>query len=518
MAKKIRAKLVMELLENGMSAREIQKTRHIALLSVKKVREAAQEKGVTWDDVSSMEDSEVYDLLFPSQAEAEAACLQVDYDYVHKELQRDGVNLKLLFEEHCDEARLAGKAHKSYATYCRGYSEYVTAKNVTNHLEHKPGQVMEVDWNGTTMRLIQRATGEVTTCYLFVACLPYSQYSYVEATLDMKQNTWLRCHVHAWEFFGGVAVRTRCDNLKVGVVSHPREGEIVLNEAYEALGRHYMTAIMPTGVRKPKQKASVEGTCGKVATAIVARLRNDQFDTLKDLNAAIRTKLDDFNSAPFQKRDGSRKLVFDEVESAFLAPLPAVPFEICTWVYGRCVNLNFHVSYMKNSYSVPHTLVGKKVDLKITDSMVDIYYAGSRVASHPKLPSFVHYRYSTDPSHMPPQFVKAQWDDNRILRWAKEIGPATHAVITRMFSGVKVKEQAYNPALAVLNLTKLYTEQELEDACEYSLSKTSNPRCKFIKTVLASNTASRSVGEESADQGGYLRGEGYYSEEGDEQC
>lgn len=73
---------------------------------------------------------------------------------------------------------------------------------------------MEVDWNGTTMELSCEATGEVATAHLFVACLPYSQYSYVEATLDMKQNTWLMCHVHAWEFFGGVAVRTVCDNMK----------------------------------------------------------------------------------------------------------------------------------------------------------------------------------------------------------------------------------------------------------------------------------------------------------------
>lgn len=130
-------------------------------------------------------------------------------------------------------------------------------------------------------------------------------------------------------------MRTVCDNLKTGVVRHPWDGEVVLNEAYEALGRHYVTAIMPTGVRKPKQKASVEGTCGKVATAIVARLRNESFATLADLNDAISVKLDEFNAAPFQKRDGSRRSVFDEVEAGFLTPLPDVPFEVCSWVYGR---------------------------------------------------------------------------------------------------------------------------------------------------------------------------------------
>ena len=519
MAKRIRAKLVMELLESGMSAREIQATRHIAQQSVGKVRQAAKEKGITWNDVADLPDNEVYDLLFPDKSEAEKACAQIDYGYIHSELQREGVTLKLLFDEYRDEAKASALASKSYATFCRGYHEYAASRNVTNHLEHKPGQAMEVDWNGTKMKLVDEATGEVSTAYLFVACLPYSQYSYVEATLDMKQNTWLLCHVHAWEFFGGVAVRTRCDNLKTGVIKHPREGEIVLNEAYEALGRHYMTAIMPTGVRKPKQKASVEGTCGKVTTAIVARLRNKRFSTLYELNEAIREKLDDFNSAPFQKREGSRKQIFEEVESTFLSPLPDMPFEICTWIYNRTVNINFHVTYQKNNYSVPYSLVRQKVDLKVTDSMVEIYHAGERVASHPKLPSFVAYRYATNPAHMPPEFIKEQWDDARILRWASDIGPATYAVISRIFVDVQIKEQGYNPSLAILNLTKRYSEQQLEDACEYALCKTAHPRCKFIKTVLASRAASNQCGDNGGtDAGGYLRGEDYYSEGADRRC
>ena len=51
MAKKINAKLVLELLGKGMSGREIARTRRIAPQSVKKVREAAKEGGVTWEDV-----------------------------------------------------------------------------------------------------------------------------------------------------------------------------------------------------------------------------------------------------------------------------------------------------------------------------------------------------------------------------------------------------------------------------------------------------------------------------------
>lgn len=514
MAKRINAKLVLELLGRGMSAREIYRTRHISQQSVKKVRESAEARGVAWEDVAGMNEPDVYDLLFPAQAEARAAVAEVDYDYAHSELQKVGVNQKLLWEEYRDAAESDGLAYVSYGTFCRGYKGYVKARNVTSHLDHKPGQVMEVDWSGPTMRLTDPFTGETAKAYLFVATLPYSQYSYVEATLDMRQNTWLLCHVRAYEFFGGVAVRCVCDNLRTGVRSHPREGEIVLNEAYEALGRHYMCAIMPTGVRKPKEKASVESTVGKIATAVIAKLRNREFATLSELNEAIAEKVAEFNAAPFQKRDGSRKAVFDEVESAFLSPLPAVPFEICDWVYGRVVNLDFHVVFEKNRYSVPHQHVGSKADLRVTANTVEVFVGGQRVASHLRLPSYVQYRYQTDPSHMPPQFVRAEWDEGRIMSWAGEIGPSTYAVVSKIFGSVQVKEQAYNPALAILNLTRRYTEAELEEACAYALSKVGSPRCKFIKTVLASNAAAR-LGDGSCDEtssGGYIRGEGYYAD------
>ena len=139
MARRINAKLVLELLGKGATGREIYRSRHISQQSVKKVREAAQKKGVTWEDVCLMGEHEVYDLLFPEQAELKAATAQVDYDHVHGELQRDGVTLLILWEEYRDQAVAGGLVPKSYTTFCRGYRSYVTSRNVTNHLEHKPG-------------------------------------------------------------------------------------------------------------------------------------------------------------------------------------------------------------------------------------------------------------------------------------------------------------------------------------------------------------------------------------------
>ena len=193
--------------------------------------------------------------------------------------------------------------------------------------------------------------------------------------------------------------------------------------------------------------------------------------SLIDLNAAIRIALNDFNEAPFQKREGSRKEIFEQVEREYLAPLPDAPYEACEWVYSRSVNLDFHVVWKANRYSVPYTLVGKTVDLKVTDSSIEVYSAGRRVATHPCYPEYVRYKLHTCSEHIPPEFCNLVWDDARMKRWAEGIGENTSVVVNRVFADVQIKEQAYNPVMAILNLSKKYGNEKLEEACAYALEK-----------------------------------------------
>lgn len=510
------AKTILELRRRGMSVREIEATRHVSHHTVKEVCDRAKARGLTWEAARLMGEDEVASLLFPEEAAVEEAAGRPDWDDVHRQLAGVGVTLKLLWEEYRDSCRQSGKASISYTTFTREYGRYVTARSVTNHLEHRPGEVMEVDWSGPTMRLADPVTGEITKAYLFVAVLPYSQYTYVEATSDMRQNAWLLCHVHAYDFFEGVAIRLVCDNLKTGVTSHPRpkDGEVVLNEAYEELGRHYRCAITPADVRKPKQKPSVEGGVGKIATAVIARLRDRTFPTLPELNQAIRECLAEYNARPFQKREGSRESVFSEVERPALSPLPATPFEPSEWVYGRKVALDFHVAFETNRYSVPHALVGRKVDLKVTTSAIEVFCQGERVATHPRLPESSRYRYSTEPSHMPPEFCLPEWDEPRMRRWARSVGPDCETIVGRVFSDVQIREQAYNPVMAILNLSKTYGDEALEGACSYALKKgLEHPRSRFLRSVLASGAwkAAGAGKKEVHEQGGYVRGFSYYA-------
>ena len=381
MARKINVKLILELRDAGLSRNTIASTRHISRHSVSEVFNIADEKGIAYDDVRTLEEPEVYRLFYPEKYANETMYGDPNYDHVHQELKKVGVTLKLLHEEYVDRCDRNGEIPMGKTKFNEGYAEYTLSNRLTNHLLHKPGERSEVDWSGPTMHYVDMTTGEIITVYLFVGTLPYSQYSYVEPCLDMKMDTFIRCHTRMYEYFGGVPIRTVCDNLKTGVVSHPKEGEIILTDDYAALGSHYLTAIMPAGVKKPKQKPSVEGTVGKIATAIIARCRNDVYYSFSDLKKGVANKLYKFNHEPFQKREGSRYEILLE-EREYLRPLPDTPYEIAEWVYGRTVNLDFHVVYKKNRYSCPYQYAKKKVDLRITDQLVEIYHKGERLTMY----------------------------------------------------------------------------------------------------------------------------------------
>jgi hypothetical protein len=369
------------------------------------------------------------------------------------------------------------------------------------------------------MRLTNPVTGQTTRVYLFVACLPFSRYAFVEPALDMRQNTWLRAHTAMFDWFGGSVPRIVPDNLKTGVIAHPREGEIVLNDAYRELAAHYSAAVLPGRPRKPKDKPSVENTVWSIATWVIAALRNLEFTSLGELRSAIYEQVAAFNREPFQKRQGSRLSVFESEEKPRLRPLPAVPYEISMWAYGRRVSRDGHVVWEKNRYSVPYAHVGRVVDLRVTDSMLEVFADAERLTSHLLVPTGVVNEYRTNDGDLPDGPKYHEWDAARVREWASRIGEHTVTVVNRIFEQVPVEEQGLNPALAVVRLTRRYGVARVEAASKIALdSRVRSPRYAHLRPILESRQDQ--VGKASprftpateaeAAPAGYVRGAAYY--------
>lgn len=519
MARRIPVREMLRLRASGLSATAIARAQPVSKTSVVDTFHAADEKGVAWEDVEGMSDAEAYALLFPERVHDGPVYADPDWDRVHRELARVGVTLKRLHEEYRDGQRSKGEPFMSYDRFCKRYREFTVRRQVVSRVGHKAGRILEVDWAGPTMALVDPATGEVSKVFLFVACLPFSRLTYVEPTLDMRQDTWLRCHVHAFAYMGGSTPCIVPDNLKAGVTRHPREGEVELNEAYREMAAHYGSAVMPARIATPRDKPSAENEVRQAAIEIIAALRNEVFTDFNQLKAAVAAKLEEHNARPFTKREGTRREVFEEQERPLLRPLPAVPYEVCEWVYGRKVQRNCHVAYKRNYYSVSHLAVGRTVDLRVTDTTVEIFLAGERLATHPLLPAFARNRYSTHAGDLPEGKSYSDWDAGRIRRWADRVGPSCREVVDRIFQRVDYEEQGFDAALAVLRLEHRYTRPRLERACEMALaSGRPSPRYRHLKPILETNQdgadgAHSDDGGPGEDEAGYVRGADFYGEE-----
>jgi hypothetical protein len=273
------------------------------------------------------------------------------------------------------------------------------------------------------------------------------------------------------------------DNLKVGVIKNTRS-ETVLNKAYQEMAEHYGTAVIPTRVRKPRDKASVEGAVGNVSNFVLAAVRNRRFLSLSELNAAIRERLYTFNHKPFQKKDGNRaSLYFDEKD--FLLPLPKSAFELAEWKIAT-VQFNYHISAGGQNYSVPYAYIKRKVDVRMTRNTVEVFCDGERLCSHVKLCGRPG-QYSTQEAHMPKAHKQyAKWDGDRFRKWAAGIGANTATVVEAILSGYKVEQQGYKACMALLKLTDKYASERLDAACGVALSYTPRPGYKIVQTILKS--------------------------------
>ena len=343
--------------------------------------------------------------------------------------------------------------------------------------------------------------------------MTYSQYTYAEAFIDEKQPAWIRAHVHMYEFFGGVAKILVPDNCKTAVIHNNNWNDQRINAVYQEMAEHYNTAIIPARVRAPKDKPNAENAVGNISTWIIAALRDEQFFSLAELNQAIRHKLEEFNKRVFQKKEGSRLELFRDEELPLLAPLPATSFELADWKQAT-VQFNYHISIDGMLYSVPYEYIRRKVDVRVTDTTIEIFYNHNRIASHKRLYGRKG-QYDTILEHMPEDHQKyLEWNGDRFRKWAERIGNNTYLVVDAILTSKRVEQQTYKGCMGLLKLADKYSVERLEAACEKALTYTASPSYKSIKNILVAGQDKAVEPEKSEpttqNKYGITRGADYY--------
>ena len=270
----------------------------------------------------------------------------------------------------------------------------------------------------------------------------------------------------AFTFFGAVPQLVIPDNLKSGVTRACRYDPVV-NTTYAEMLAHYQTAALPARPYKPRDKAKVEAGVQVVTRWIIARLRHVTFFTLSDLNRAIRLLLDDLNTRPFKKLPGTRRSQFDALDRPVMRPLPGVPYEFAEWKRAR-VGIDYHLEVDHHFYSVPHQLVRREVEVRLTASTVEVFHASQRVASHVR--SSRHGSHTTEAAHMPKSHrAHLEWTPGRFLNWALGVGPHTRDLVRHLLQNRPHPEMGYRSCLGLLALAKRYGNPRLDAACARAL-------------------------------------------------
>ena len=211
--------------------------------TVSEVLKLAETHSLEWPIPETLSNKDIEYLFYPNRGNNEGRRLP-DYEYVYNELAKPGVTLSLLWAEYCAKCEAEHTIPYQHSQFNDKYHAYAASKKATLRIKRKPGETMEVDWVGDTLKVYDAASCCDIPAYIFVAVLPCSLYGYAEAFPDMKSNHWIEAHIHAYSFFGGVTRILVPDNLKTGVIKNTR-AELVLNRSYHEMAEHYGTAIIP---------------------------------------------------------------------------------------------------------------------------------------------------------------------------------------------------------------------------------------------------------------------------------
>jgi len=492
--------------ECGLSNRTIARSCSISHSTVAEYLRRAQEAGLRWPLPADMAEDTLYELLFPKTPQPSSRVIPCpDWSFVHTELRKKGVTLRLLWVEY----REAHPDGYGYSQFCTLYRDWAKRLKPSMRLSHKGGEKVFVDYAGQTVPIVNPHTGEVHEAQIFVGVLGASNYTYAEAHESQELPNWIGAHVRMFAFFGGVPDVVVPDNLKAGV-KHPCRYEPDLNPTYQDLAQHYGTAVIPARVRKPKDKAKAEVGVQVVERWILARLRNRTFFSLAELNQAIRELLEELNARSMEHLERSRRQLFEELDQPALKPLPETRYEFAIWKKAR-VNIDYHIEFEKHYYSVPYTLIHKEVYVRATQSMIEVFHNNRRVASHQrvKFPG----RHTTVSEHMPPAHQKyLEWSPERLTRWTQTIGPHTARLVQVLLDSRPHPQQAYRSCLGLLRLGDRYGQERLEAACRRALPA-GIASYKGVKNILDAKLDQIELEEPSTvvpDTHAYIRGQAYY--------
>lgn len=472
-------RLIMKLLLQGRSYRQIQNLSGAASATISKARKALDSHGITSaEDLAKVSDATISELIGDGRLVVSEDFADIDFEAVIEARRgRDKTPLRVLWSNYLGQPTAADVKFYSYERFRQLVSAHVATAGLTALISHRPGHTMQVDWAGSTMAIVDPITKKTSKIHIFVASLPYSGMVFAHGFFDEKQPSWLEGHRLAFEYFGGVCDVIVPDNASTAsnqITKGDRARRV--NPKYEEFLEHYNTAALPTNPVSPREKGNVESGVKVVTNWVVKKLAGHGFASLDDLNQAIGVEVDAINDrTPFRNQQRCRRDVFVEFEADELGELPATEWVDTVWKKSK-VTPDWHITISTVKYSVPYQLVGRTVDVRIRGQVLDVFADGRTQATHHV--SVQRGAYVTNADHCPPGMANATnlWSPQYFITQASRIGPKTKQPIESLLDSKEITAQAFQPARNIIKMGKTPDNKPiLEEACERLLGKDDAP-------------------------------------------
>ena len=462
---KIKQLLLMK--QKNKSNRSIAKEVGMDRNTVNEYVQKLKSSGLGFEELLKLDEKDLQD-LFPSKEPLDRDRYKTLHDlfpgYVG-EFTKPGCTRQKLWEkysrEHID--------HYGYSQFCQLLGEWLKKKKVSGKLEHVAGDKLFIDYAGKKLEVVNKETGEVRPVEVFVAILPASSYTYVEASYDQTRESFVKSVGNSLAFLGGVPQAIVPDNLKSAVTKSSKY-EPVLNKTFRDMGHHYGCVINPTRAYSPQDKALVEGAVKLVYQRIYYELSSMVFFSLADLNQEIKRLLGQYNQYKLKTTGVSRFRQFVETEQQYLSPLPQQPYVLKHYHRAKVQKMGYiYLSSEKNYYSVPYRYIGKHVEVQHSIDTVEVYYNKERIATHAK--NYNKGKYTTEKDHLSSTHkYYRSWSRDFFIKQASAVGGNTSLYVAKLIDQQAYPEIGFKRSQGIIALKHKYPTERLEEACKKAMA------------------------------------------------
>ena len=474
---------VLNHLRAGQSNRCIAKDVGLDRLTVGRIRAWAKEEGLLDGALPEMAELQArMTTLYADDGVPQNRSSVARHRDLVVRLHREGVESAAIWER-LKERGFAG----SYSAVWRYVQKLdPSTPDVTVRVETEPGAEAQVDF-GYAGRMTDPETGRLRKSWAFVMTLSWSRHQYIEFVFDQKVATWLRCHVNAFAYLGGVPKRVVIDNLKAGITKACWEDPQV-QHAYGECAEHYGFLVAPCRPATPQHKGKVEQ--GGVHY-VKRNFLGGREPTL--LTQANRDVLVWCETTAGLRTHGTTKeqplTIFNETERSRLQPLPDAPYDLAIWKIVK-LHRDCHIVFDNAYYSAPHRLVEQKLRVRGGIQTVRIFTMDYQLMASHERATQPGQRF-THPGHLPPELLDGLTMDRDVCRAAaQDIGPATIEVTTQLLDDGVVDRL---PSVRrLLKLRGRFSDQRLEAACARAL-RFDDPSYRTVKRILEQNQDAESA-------------------------